>query len=200
MNTLSVSSLSCVRAMRPVFRDIRFDLKAGEALVLTGPNGSGKSSLLRLLAGLLTPADGQILWNDASIHDDIHLHRTRVHLVGHTDALKGPLTVLESLTPFSSPEKACQALEDMGITHLSDTPVRLLSAGQKRRVALARTMLEFRPLWLLDEPAAALDSTAVPLLQTLIHRHRSAGGIVVLSTHGDLAVPDARALALEGGV
>ncbi len=189
--------LSCVRGERTVFAGLGFAVEAGEALVLLGPNGSGKSSLLRVMAGLARPSGGALLWDEASIFADKEAHRARVHYVGHADAVKPALTVLENIrfwaTLLARGGRGCagvarsraeQALADLGIAHLADVPGRFLSAGQRRRVSLARIVAVPKPLWLLDEPRTALDADAVRRLDRIIAAHRSRGGIVVMSLHG----------------
>jgi heme exporter protein A len=202
------TALGCVRGERRVFEDVSFCIKAGGALLLTGPNGSGKSSLLRLMAGLLKPAEGSLAWNGEPIADDWRAHGARVHYVGHHDALKPILTAQENLAFWTAlatgqkpasravEDRVAAALEGLGVLHLRRLPARLLSAGQQRRVALARTLAWFAPLWLLDEPTTALDRDGVALVIRAIQHHRSAGGMVVLSTHADLDLAGAQGLEL----
>ncbi|MDA0675809.1 MAG: heme ABC exporter ATP-binding protein CcmA [Proteobacteria bacterium] len=202
------AALGCVRGERRVFEGVSFRVRAGGALLLTGPNGSGKSSLLRLMAGLLKPAEGSLGWNGAPIADDWRAHGLRVHYVGHHDALKPILTTQENLAFWTAlaigqnpasravEDRVAAALEGLGVLHLRHLPARLLSAGQQRRVALARTLAWFAPLWLLDEPTTALDREGVALVIGAIERHRGAGGIVVLSTHADLDLAGAEGLEL----
>jgi len=204
------SALACVRGERPVFDGLSFRIEAGGALLLTGPNGAGKSSLLRLMAGLLRPAAGRLLWNGEAIEDDRRGHGARVHYVGHHDALKPVLTSRENLAFWTAlatgaratskivADRVTAALAALGVLHLEHLPVRLLSAGQQRRVALARTLAWFAPLWLLDEPTTALDSEGVALIIAAAERHRGAGGMVVLSTHADLRLAGATGLELGG--
>lgn len=201
MPCFSGTDLTCLRGGRLVFTGLDFRIAPGEALLLLGPNGSGKSSLLRLMAGLLRPFRGRIGWDDG---DDPDHHRTRVRYVGHLDAVKPVLSALENLSFWAaigdadSPrEGARAALERLGVPQIAGVPGRYLSAGQKRRLALARVLAAPAPLWLLDEPTVALDRAAVRLLEGVMAEHRAAGGMVVLSTHADVDLPGARALHLD---
>lgn len=189
--------LTCLRGARVVFTGLSFRVAAGGALVLVGPNGSGKSSLLRLMAGLSRPFAGTILWNGAPVAEDQGAHGGRLRHVGHLDAIKPQLTAAENLTVWAGlwgaddpPGRAARALDTWDLGHLADVPGRYLSAGQKRRVNLARLGLVDVPLWLLDEPSTALDRASVGRLAGAIARHRDAGGMVVLSTHTDLDLRD----------
>ena len=196
--------LACVRGERSVFAGVGFAVAPGGALLLTGPNGSGKSSLLRLLAGLLAPAAGTITWHGAPVDDDPEAHHARLRYVGHLDAVKPVLTVAENLTfwagllgsPDGASEAAKRALDRLGIGHLADVPAQLLSAGQRRRLGLARLVAAPAPLWLLDEPTVTLDSASVAIVETMIAEHRAAGGLAVVATHAGLAAPDAATLDL----
>jgi heme exporter protein A len=193
--------LACRRGERVVFRNLRFALEAGAALVLTGPNGSGKSSLLRLMAGLLSPHSGFLAWSGEPIARDKAAHRARLHLIGHQDAVKSVLTVAESAALWSglrgaSSEAAAAAIERFGLAGLADAPCRLLSAGQKKRLSLTRLLASPAPLWLLDEPTTGLDEAATRNLETILAEHRACGGIVVAATHIPLDLPAARTFSL----
>ncbi|MAY65859.1 MAG: heme ABC transporter ATP-binding protein CcmA [Rhodospirillaceae bacterium] len=202
MNRFEGTSLDCLRSARPVFRGLAFQIESGGALVLTGPNGSGKSSLLRLMAGLLPPAAGTLAWNGAAVTEDPDAHRGRLRYLGHLDAVKPALTAWENLAFWAGlmgadPDAAvAPALDALGIGPLSDLPARFLSAGQKRRLNLARLALAPSALWLLDEPATALDAETLDRLRGLIQRHRNGGGMAVVSTHSDLGLTDAASLDL----
>jgi heme exporter protein A len=203
MSTFDGQSLTCIRGERRVFTALDFALGPGEALVVTGPNGSGKSSLLRLMAGLTAPALGRLAWDGVDIREDPVAHFARLHYVGHADAVKPVLTVAENLVLWTGlrgggPAEARSGLDRLGLAVLADQPARLLSAGQRRRLALARIAAAPAALWLLDEPTTALDAESVGRLSDLIGEHRAAGGRVVLSTHGVLEVPDAQVLEMEG--
>ncbi|GGE54490.1 heme ABC exporter ATP-binding protein CcmA [Niveispirillum cyanobacteriorum] len=203
---LAARHLTCLRGERVVFADLDFTLSPGGALILVGPNGSGKSSLLRLLAGLSRPFSGALTWNGTDIAQDPDAHRARLRYAGHQDAVKPTLTALENLSVWAGldglddPEdRAGRALAALAMDHVADMPGRYLSAGQKKRVNLARLALapaRTAPLWLLDEPATALDRDSIDRLAALIAAHRRAGGMVVLSTHSDMDVADASMLNL----
>ena len=184
--------LACERGGRLVFARLDFSLVAGEMLVLRGANGSGKSTLLRVMAGLTPVLSGEIRWGDGPILTDRLAHNSRCHYVGHQDALKPVLTVRQNLQLWQSlrggtPERIDLALEQLGIARLADLPARLLSAGQRRRLALARLVAIAAPLWLLDEPATALDADGAARLERILRDHLAGGGRVVLSSHGEVA-------------
>lgn len=191
--------LACRRGERLVFAGLGFAVPPGGVLVLTGPNGSGKSSLLRLMAGLTPPAAGFIAWDGAPLEEDPAAHRARLHFIGHQDAVKPVLSVAETLAFWAGMRgggKAAAALERFRLRALADWPCRLLSAGQRRRLALARLIASPAALWLLDEPATGLDSDALADLLAAIDAHRAAGGRVVLSTHTPLPLEQAQSLSL----
>jgi len=211
MNTNTLPSFSgrglgCIRGGRVVFAGLDFRLSPGEALILLGPNGSGKSSLLRVLAGLLRPAAGGLFWGDQPVVEDAELHAARTHYVGHHDAIKPVLTVTENLRfwarihhdhPAQADQAVEQALNAFGLAHLRAIPGKMLSAGQKRRTNLGRLLAAPSPLWLLDEPTTALDKANIAILERVMADHRANGGMVVLSTHQDVNLPDARTLHLD---
>ena len=195
------SGLACRRGEVPVFEELDFSVEAGEALWIAGANGSGKSSLLRLMAGLLRPVAGAISWNGEPIERDRESHRARLRYLGHLDAVKPQLLVAESLAfwaeSWDAPRSAVvPALERLGLAALQDAAGRRLSAGQRRRLALARLLLAPAALWLLDEPSAALDSDAVAVLLDIIAECRARSGIVIFSSHDALPVPGLRQLTL----
>jgi heme exporter protein A len=186
--------LVCFRGERTVFEKLDFELARGGALVLRGPNGSGKSSLLRLMAGLARPESGVLAWDDEAVADDAEAHHRRLHYVGHADPVKPTLTVAENLRFWAAlrDDDAAsvsaaigRALDGFAIAHLADLPGRYLSAGQRRRVNLARLLASPAALWLLDEPATALDNSGVTCLREAMAAHRAQGGIVVASAHGE---------------
>lgn len=199
--SFSGEDLLCIRGERVVFDRLNFSVSAGDALILSGPNGSGKSSLLRMMAGLLLPAAGILFRDGTPVSDDPDGHRANLHYVGHLDAVKSVLTVVENVAFWaglrSDGTNTTAALETFGLSALSTTPARLLSAGQRRRLNLSRIAASDAPLWLLDEPAVGLDRASVAILVDLIAAHRTRGGIAVLSTHTDLDVTDATTLEVD---
>jgi heme exporter protein A len=205
MNVFAGDGLVCVRGEREVFRGLDFRLEPGGAVLLRGPNGSGKSSLLRLMAGLLRPAAGRILWRGADVAEDREGHGGRLHYVGHLDALKPVLSVAENLAFWAglrAPGAAARdhvltALARFGLAPLAALPARYLSAGQRRRLALARLAAAPAPLWLLDEPTTGLDSASVARLAAFLAQHRAGGGMVVVSTHGGLDPPGAATIEMD---
>jgi heme exporter protein A len=182
-----------------VFRDLSLTVTAGGALVLSGANGSGKSTLLRLLAGLVRPAAGRLLWDGADALSDLATHGRRVAYLGHQDAVKPGLTVTENLrfAATVSRRPIQTALQALGLQALADLPARMLSAGQRRRLALSRLMLSAAPVWLLDEPTLGLDTASIERFATLLAQHRAGGGMVVAATHVPLPLPDAVGLRLS---
>jgi len=196
----SGSDLACRRGERLIFAGLAFALGPGSTLVLTGPNGSGKSSLLRLMAGLAAAAAGAIAWGGVPIGDDPAAHRERLHFIGHQDAVKGVLSVGESLAFWAGMRgggDAAAALRHFRLAELAAWPCRLLSAGQRRRLALARLVANPAPLWLLDEPTTGLDSGAIDDLLVALAAHRADGGRVVLSTHAPIPIEGAVTLKLD---
>ena len=195
---LKADGLAAFRGERLVFRDLAFSVSAGEALVLAGPNGSGKSTLLRLLAGLVRPIAGRLLWNEQDVLADLAEHATRVAYVGHQDAVKPGLTVTENLRFASrlTGRSIVDALTAVNLAELADLPARMLSAGQKRRLALSRLALSTAPIWLLDEPTLGLDTASIARFGTLLAGHRAQGGIVVAATHIPLPLEGTREFRL----
>jgi heme exporter protein A len=197
---LAVSDLACRRGTRELFSGLGFSLSGGEALMVTGRNGSGKSSLLRLIAGLLRPQAGRI---DLDGGDPELSVGEQAHYLGHLDALKPSLTVAENLrfwtawlgTPDNPSERA---LARLGLETLADLPAAYLSAGQKRRLSLARLLTVYRPLWLLDEPTAALDTDGQGRLADLMRTHLARGGLILAAAHGPIGLTDAQELKLGG--
>jgi heme exporter protein A len=190
--------LACWRAERLVFAGLSFEVSPGEALLLTGANGAGKSSLLRLLAGLIPAAEGSLIWDGTDCLADLPAHGARLRYLGHQDALKPALTARENLAFFARlwGGGVDSALAALDLTGLADLPARVLSSGQKRRLALARLALAPSRLWLLDEPSVGLDAASVERLAPLFAAHRAAGGMVLAATHLPLPLPDARELRL----
>lgn len=194
---LIARDLACVRGGRAVFSGLSFRLAAGQALVLVGPNGAGKSSLLRLVAGLLRPAEGALALSGGEAELGV---AEQAHYLGHHDALKASLTVGENLkfwARFLGPGAGLEdALAAVGLDELADLPAAYLSAGQRRRLSIARLIAVPRRLWLLDEPMAALDATAQARLAALMRAHLAGRGLIVAATHGPLGLDGAQELRL----
>jgi heme exporter protein A len=190
---LAADDVAVFRGERLVFRDLSLVVAPGGALVLAGPNGSGKSTLLRLLAGLIRPAAGRLLWDGADALSDLARHGRRVAYLGHQDAVKPGLTAAENLRFAArvSGRSIADALGAVDLEALADLPARMLSAGQKRRLALSRLILTVAPLWLLDEPTLGLDAASIDRFGSLLERHRASGGMVVAATHVPLPLPNA---------
>ena len=199
---LVAEGLACRRGERLVFYGLDFVLPAGGALVLTGANGSGKSSLLRVLASLLAPEAGRLLWAGAPVTADLTRYRERLHYAGHRDAVKPALGVRDTLVFWVGMRgvdvsRVDMALAAFGLDAIADWPCRWLSAGQRQRLALARLIAVPVPLWLLDEPTASLDADGDRRLLAAIEAHRAAGGRVVAATHQSLLLAEAQSLPLE---
>jgi heme exporter protein A len=195
---LEARDLACLRGDRVVFAGLSFTLDAGEALLLTGANGAGKSTLLRILSSLLRPAEGIVLWRGADIAADAPAHAKRLRYLSHQDALKPALSTAENLAFFARLHggEVAPALDALALAPLAELPARVLSSGQKRRLALARLALSPAPLWLLDEPTTGLDAASVERLRPLLAAHRARGGVVVAATHIPLPLDGARELRL----
>ncbi|WP_134725637.1 heme ABC exporter ATP-binding protein CcmA [Paracoccus luteus] len=189
MTRLSVRDVAVARGGRRVAEGIGFDLDAGQALILRGPNGIGKTTLLRTVAGLQPPLQGTVTADPDSIA-----------YAGHADGLKSALTVAENLAFWSQvfggpgPQAALAALN---LERLAERPAAMLSAGQKRRLGLARLLVTGRPVWVLDEPTVSLDAASVALFAAAIRAHLAGGGSALMATHIDLALPEARVLDLS---
>ena len=208
-NYFQAKNISCNRGGKCVFKGLSFSLQSGGALILRGPNGSGKSSLLRMMAGLSTPAAGELFWNKENISQDPFFHRDRIHYLGHFDAVKPALSVRENLAVWQKlrsnslsgkqeEKKALErALKAFNMIHLVDLPARLLSSGESRRLALARLLANNAALWLLDEPANGLDDNSRQALEKIVSEHQVAGGMVVISVHGPLNLKNTHTLNLS---
>jgi len=196
---LTASGVSCVRGGRPLFAGLSFELAAGGAITVLGSNGAGKNSLLRMIAGLLAPAEGtiELRGGPGSVGE-------AAHFLGHLDAVNGALSVSENLDfarallggGGASNEIA---LTRLGLNALQDLPAHMLSAGQRRRLALARLLAAPRLIWLLDEPTAALDAAGKEVLIGMMDEHRTRGGMVVVATHLELELEDAREIFISNG-
>ena len=203
---LVAEDLACRRGERLVFAGLSFRLPPGGALVLTGANGSGKTSLLRLLAGLIAPAAGRLAWGATPIADDVAEHRARLHYVGHQDGVKPGLTPRETLVFWAAlrgrevrrdAPMLAAALAAFALEPVAEWPCRWLSAGQRRRLALARLLVIPALLWLLDEPFSALDDDNRVRLEQAIVAHRAAGGRVALATHIPAEIGAATEIGLD---
>jgi heme exporter protein A len=194
---LEASGLTCIRGGREVFSGLDFAVGTGEALLVTGRNGAGKSSLLRMIAGLVRTAAGRIALEGG---DPERTVPEQAHYLGHQDALKPSLTVAENLefwARYLGPAGADDgALAAIGLDGLADLPAVYLSAGQRRRLSVARLLAVRRPIWLLDEPTAALDREAQDRLGQLMADHLAGGGLIVAATHGPIGLGGARELRL----
>jgi heme exporter protein A len=195
---LIADGLASIRGGRVLFSGLSFEVGPGEALLVTGPNGAGKTTLLRIVAGLLQPAAGSVKLEGAdperSLADD-------AHFVGHANGVKANLTVEENVTFWcgflgGTKARAIDALDTFGLAGLRDIPAGYLSAGQRRRLALARLRSVDRAVWLLDEPEMSLDSAAQELLTAAVEAHLTAGGLVMAAMHAPFSVPKARTLRL----
>ena len=190
---LELSKLGCVRGDRRLFSGLDFAVSPGTFVQLTGPNGSGKTSLLRILCGLLAPAEGQVKWNGANIRSLGEEYFTAVTYLGHRHSVKDEFSAVENLKVSNglngielTKERARAVLEQMGLAGRDLLPARLLSEGQRRRVALARLLVCNTKLWLLDEVMTSLDKGAVALVRSLIENHLAGGGIAIVATHQEL--------------
>jgi heme exporter protein A len=200
LNKIKAIDLACERGGRAIFRDLNFSLSRGATLSLEGANGAGKTSALRIMAGLLSPSAGEISFQgvDCEVTDGEERGRF-VGWLGHLDGIKNQMTVLENAQFFAalyaSLGNVGRTLERIGLSRALNLPVQYLSAGQRRRLALARLILSNRQLWLLDEPLAALDGAGKGLMAALIKEHCEAGGITIAATHDPLGI-DAECLVM----
>jgi heme exporter protein A len=195
---LSGDNLVCQRGGRTVFSGLSFSLSAGQALEVTGRNGSGKSSLLRMIAGLVHVTGGRLTLEggipEASLAE-------QAHYIGHHDALKSSLSVRENLQFWAEflghrPQSLEAALDAVGLSPLANLPAGYLSAGQKRRLSIARLVAVARPIWLLDEPTSALDAPSQIRLAELMRQHLGSGGLIVVAAHGSIGLDNPRELRL----
>lgn len=201
------NALAAVRGDRRLFAGLDFALDAGELLYVNGLNGSGKTTLLRMICGLVAPAEGNICWNGEDIRTVGDAYRAEVVYLGHHSGVKDDLSGLENLRincrlagHNPSGTELLRALGEMGLRGIETLPTKVLSQGQKRRVNLARLLLSRAHLWILDEPYTALDSAAVELLQKVIRNHLAQGGLVILTTHQQVAIDTGTIKQLRLGV
>jgi heme exporter protein A len=192
---LCAHELACERGERRLFDHLGFELGAGEALLVRGGNGRGKTSLLRILCGLTQPAGGEVRWRGESIAREHELYCKEMAYVGHANGIKDDLTPLENLSLAAAldgrtlePAAAEAALHRVGLARCMDLPARVLSFGQRRRVALAGLMTAGALLWILDEPLTGLDVNGVAMVESLIRDHVAAGGLAVMTTHQPLTL------------
>lgn len=191
---LEVIDLECVRGDRPLFTHLSFRLNPGELLHVTGANGSGKTTLLRTLCGLTRPAAGEIRWQGSTIHEIGDDYRGQLAYVGHSNGIQGDLTPEENLRAAAglsgSPDtdRIVKTLERLGLLAYLRFPAKILSQGQKRRLALARLSVQQKPLWILDEPLSALDVDSVALMTEILLEHLASDGLIVLTSHQEIAM------------
>lgn len=192
---LQCKNLTCVREERILFQNLSFTLSPGEILHVEGPNGIGKTSLFRLLVGLSSPYSGNIFWQQQNIMSDRESYYQKMLYLGHKSGVKPELTALENLHFFhrlynpSIEFDAWEVLTLVGLAGYENVPTSQLSAGQQRRVALARMWFSDCPLWILDEPFTAIDKHGVTVIENLLIKHAKNGGMVILTTHQDLLLP-----------
>jgi heme exporter protein A len=197
---LVASDLACLRGGREVFAGLSFSVGAGESLLVSGPNGAGKSSLLRLVAGLVRLEAGRLALDGGEPEATIG---EQAHYLGHQDALKPSLAVAENLAFWArylggADSEIAPALDTVGLGGIAALPAAYLSAGQRRRLSIARLIAIPRPLWLLDEPTSALDAAAQAMLATLMRQHLGRGGMILAATHGPIGLDGAQELRLGG--
>lgn len=194
---LQAVALRCSRGERRLFSDLNITVERGTVLAVVGENGSGKTSLLRIFSSLLPPEEGSILWDGQDIHQLKELYSGQLTYIGHLNGIKDDLTPLENVTSSlslagepCSTEGAKEALEAIGLKRpIHQLPSKVLSQGQKRRVALARLWLSTRPLWLLDEPFTSLDAASTNVVTQRLLAHLQRGGLAVVVTHQEVALP-----------
>ena len=188
LHLLTAQKLSIFRGERLVLKGVSFSLRPGGILLLRGANGTGKSSLLRALAGLTPLAAGELFWNDLPALADREAHAARIGWLGHQDAVKPALTPAEQVPQTT--------LAAVGLEKFAHLPSRFLSAGQRRRLAIARVVAAQKPLWLLDEPTTGLDTASIERFLALCAAQRQRGGMIIASTHTPIELPDPQVLAL----
>ena len=205
---LQARQIECVRGNRRLFRDLSFRLEANQALRVGGENGSGKTSLLRMIAGLSPAESGEILWKNGRIAASGEDFRRNLLFIGHANGLKDDLTAIENLRyalALAGEHVGSAALRDalaeQGLAGVADLPVKLLSQGQKRRAALARLWFTVgKPLWVLDEPFAALDTASVERIASLVVAHVRGGGMTIFATHQEIGLAGVQVQSIELGV
>lgn len=200
---LEAVDLECVRGDRPLFSRLSFSLQAGELLHVTGANGSGKTTLLRTLCGLTHAHAGEIRWNGAAIQELGDTYHAELAYVGHGNGIQGDLTpeenlcVAMSLSGSAGKERIGSVLQRLGLAGYHRFPSKILSQGQKRRLALARLVVARKPLWILDEPLSGLDVDSVSLMTNILMEHLTQGGLIVITSHQDIQVQTKTVLPLR---
>ena len=200
---LKAQSITCVRGDRLLFQDLNLEVRSGEACQIQGGTGVGKTTLLRILCGLSLPESGEVLWNEAPVHEDPGKIQSDLVYIGHSNGIKLDLTPKENLTfaltlQSSIPDVSIDdALEQVGLSASQHLLCRVLSAGQRRRVAIARLYLSHAPLWVLDEPLGAIDAAGVQGIENAIETHLGQGGIAILTTHQPLRLQHAAIRAVH---
>jgi heme exporter protein A len=200
---LEAHDLAARRGFAVLFTGLSFRVESGHALVVTGANGTGKTTLLRMLAGLSAPAEGEVRWNGAAMAPFATAMRAILAFAGHLPALKDELTAEENLSSLmhlagenADSNALSRALDAVSLGRQRRLPARVLSQGQRRRIGLARLSLLKRPLWILDEPVTALDTAGIGFLANMVKRHLESGGIAVAATHAPLGLPESRVRSL----
>ncbi|MBB1332943.1 cytochrome c biogenesis heme-transporting ATPase CcmA [Pseudoalteromonas sp. SR44-5] len=189
---LHIKSVTCIKQERCLFADLNFSLKSGQIMQLAGPNGAGKTSLLRIIAGFSAPDEGQVMWQGESIAKNYDEFARQLLFIGHKTGVNSQLSAIENLRfwlqiqGYDTEQDLYSLLAKIGLVGLEDVPVRTLSAGQQRRVALIRLWLNDAKLWVLDEPFTALDKAGIAFLQQRFLAHLAQGGAILLTTHQDL--------------
>lgn len=203
---LSAHDLACTRGERRLFSGLSFVLKAGEGLLIQGGNGQGKTSLLRLLTGLSTPLEGEVRWRGQSLQEAREDYHRAMAYLGHLNGIKDDLTPIENLRLAArlagrmlDETRADEKLRQLGLARCLDLPCRVLSFGQRRRVALASLLCAGATLWIMDEPLTGLDVHGVALLESLLKAHLDEGGMVVLTTHQPLSLVGTNIRSLRVG-
>jgi heme exporter protein A len=202
---LEAVDLECVRGDRPLFSHLSFRLKPGELMHVTGVNGSGKTTLLRTLCGLTHAATGSVLWNGSTIQELGDDYRSQLAYVGHSNGIQGELTAEENLRAAACLGTAAdttripETLERLGLAPYRHFPSKVLSQGQKRRLALARLAILRKPLWILDEPLSALDVNSVALMTEILLEHLARDGMIVMTSHQEIGVETKTILQLQLG-
>lgn len=194
--------LECVRGERVLFQDLNFVLRAGEAGLVEGPNGSGKTTLLRTVCGLMRPENGEIRWRGDEIESDRLAFQAQLHYLGHAAGIKEELSARENLLAHVALRggvrtAVASALARVGLAELADVAARSFSAGQRRRLALARMLCSPAALWVMDEPFTALDRAGVALVQALIEEHCETGGVALLSSHQEIQLRCAASIKVQ---